>query len=207
MFDQSPPTIPSEIDGFILVGGASKRMGRDKAKLKLGALNFIERIARAMAPVTRDLRLVSSRARSGPWPLPTVYDLYPDCGALGGIHAALSASRSPWTLIVACDLPFITTEFLALLVQARSASEAIVPIQADGRAQPLCALYKSQPCLKRASALLRSGERRVGALLERIDVRYIASEEYAHLPGAERLLFNVNSPTDYARASALEQAS
>src|SRR4030095_16562846 len=98
------------IAAFILAGGQSRRMGTDKARLTLQGQSFVERVAAELAAVTPSVTIVGNRrsATQAGINLPIVSDVYPDCGALGGVHAALSACLATWALIVACDFPFVT---------------------------------------------------------------------------------------------------
>src|SRR4051812_1586009 len=97
------------IEGFILVGGASSRMGTDKARLELDGRSFVERISAALACVTERVSVVGAReGTSAAWALPVVPDVYAKWGALGGLHGALAACRAPWAAVIACDLPFVT---------------------------------------------------------------------------------------------------
>lgn len=191
-----------EVEGFILVGGASSRMGTDKARLALGGRQFVERIAGALSSITGRVRVVGERQSQGEWKLQNVPDQYPSWGALGGLHAALSAADAPWAAIVACDLPFVTGELFARLASLREEFEAVVPVQSDGRRQPLCALYRIEPCRTHAQTLIAEGERRPRSLLCRARTRLVAPEELADLPGAQDFFSNINTPEDYAQARA-----
>ncbi len=190
-----------EIEGFILAGGASSRMGQDKARMRLGGETFIARSAQALGAITPHVSLVSARADSAELGLPVVADIFPQCGALGGLHAALAACRAPWAAIVSCDLPFVTGELWQLLATLRTAGcDAVAPVQVDGRAQPLCALYTRAPCLSHAEQLLHAGELRPRVLLKQVRTRWVAPAELADLADAELLLLNVNTPADYEAA-------
>ena len=124
-------------------------MGTDKARLLLGGQTFIERINRALGLITPDISLVSARPEQYDLSLPVVADNYRDCGALGGLHAALRACRAPWAAIVSCDLPFVTGELFRRLGEFRNEeTDAVAPLQPDGRPQPLCALYSPARCLE-----------------------------------------------------------
>lgn len=191
-----------EIEGFILVGGASSRMGRDKARLRLGESTFVERIAGEIAHITERVSVVGAKEAMRGWPLPCVPDIHEGWGALGGLHAALAACRAPWTAVVACDLPFVTGELLARLIKMRNGFDAVVPVQKDGRKQPLCAIYRTAVCCERAEELILSGERRPRALLSSIRTRLVAPEEFSDLEGATLFFMNVNTPEDYALARA-----
>jgi molybdopterin-guanine dinucleotide biosynthesis protein A len=189
------------MEGFILTGGASSRMGTDKARLSLGGLTFIERIARALREVTPDLRLVSARTESFNLNLPVVADVHRNCGALGGLHAALRACRAPWALVVSCDLPFVTGELFARLGEFRTGeTDAVAPLQADGRPQPLCALYSPAGCLERVERFLLEGERRPRVLLRQVRTRWVEHTELIDLRDAELFFMNVNTPEDYRLA-------
>lgn len=184
-----------------MTGGASSRMGTDKARLLLGGLTFIERIHRALQSVAPDISLVSARPENFALSLPVVADIYRDCGALGGLHAALRACRAPWAAIVSCDLPFVTGELFARLGSFRTdETDAVAPRQADGRAQPLCALYSPARCLARVEGLLKEGERRPRVLLQQARTRWVVPAELIDLRDAELFFMNVNTPEDYRSA-------
>ncbi len=196
-----------DVEGFILVGGKSTRMGEDKSQLLLGEESFVERLARELSKVTQKITIVGTRLEQ-PHGLHTISDVHPGWGALGGIHAALRACEAQWAAVVACDLPFVTGELVSRLLQLRSenyphAFEAVVPIQSDQRPQPLCAIYRKQSCLNVARGLIAAGEHTPRALLVRVQTRWVHFEELAGMPGAENFFFNVNTPADYAWARQL----
>lgn len=191
----------AEIEGFILVGGKSSRMGTNKAKLRLGEQSFVQKIAAALASISARVRLVGGETSAGN--LSVVPDVYGEWGALGGLHAALVACRSPWAAVVACDLPFVTEQLFRRLAAFRENFDAVVPVQMDGRLQPLCALYHVSACLSVTEELIAAGERRPRALLERVRARPLAPFELADLKGADRFFINVNTPEDYRQAKAL----
>jgi molybdopterin-guanine dinucleotide biosynthesis protein A len=183
-------------DGFLLAGGRSVRMGRDKALLELGEERFVERIARALRPHVGAIRLVG---RGGDWcGMSGVEDLRPGWGPLAGIETALASAGGGAAFLVACDLPLVSSALLALLANraALAPDSIVVPIDAGGRVAPLCGIYPGG-ALPLASRLLDAGERRPRALLDRFPAVLIGFDEYAHLPGAKKLLLNVNTPDEY----------
>lgn len=187
-----------EIEGFILMGGASRRMGTDKAALELGGQEFLARIAQELARATQSVTTVGAKRVVGH--LPNVADVYAEWGALGGLHAALAACKAEWAAVVACDLPFVTGELFVRLALLRENFDVVIPVQPDGRVQPLCALYRQAACLPVAVRLIETGERRPRALLEHTRTRRVAPHELADLPGAHLFFTNVNTPEDYERA-------
>ncbi|HEY3027729.1 MAG TPA: molybdenum cofactor guanylyltransferase [Pyrinomonadaceae bacterium] len=193
------------LEGFILIGGASSRMGSDKARLELGGSTFVERIAAALSSVAETVRCVGAK-KDNPPGLINVPDLFPGWGALGGLHAALSACSAEWSAIVACDIPLVTRELFMRLATLRENFDAVVPVQGDGRPQPLCALYRCEPCLAKAAALIAEGERRPRALLAAVNTRWVTPSDLDDLDGAGNFFWNINTPDDYAQAQALLSA-
>ena len=188
----------NELQAFILAGGASSRMGTDKSQLPLDGQTFTERIAETLLKLTDSVFVVGRQAESG---LPCVPDVYAQWGALGGLHAALTACKREWAIVVACDLPFVTAELFSFLAEKRVDHEAVVPIQEDGRPQPLAALYRVDPCLRRATELIEAGRRRPLDLLEAVKTRWVSFAEIRNLDQAERFFVNINTPSDYYEAT------
>ena len=191
-----------EVEGFILVGGLSRRMGRDKARLEIVGQDFVTRIAAALSILTERVSVVGSRYDENIWQLPNVPDLFPQWGAFGGLHAALSACRVEWAAVVACDLPFVTKELFERLSELGENCDAVVPIQTDGKQQPLCALYQAKVCRSKAEELIVKGERRPRALLEEVKTRFVGPGEWDDLPNSDSFFDNINTPEDFAAAIA-----
>ena len=193
----------SQLQAFILAGGQSRRMGRDKAQLTLENQTFTDRIAETLLNVTDSVTLVGSRQTNSRYA--SVPDVFPSWGALGGLHAALAACSSEWAIIVACDLPFVTTELFNYLASLREGHDAVVPLQADGRPQPLSSLYRIEPCLQRATELIEAGKRRPLDLLELVNTRWVPFTELRNLDQAERFFVNINTPDDYDAVSPVRE--
>jgi molybdopterin-guanine dinucleotide biosynthesis protein A len=192
---------------FILAGGASSRMGTDKSRLLLSGRTFVEQIARELLQVAESVTLVGRQSDKDELKLPSTYDLHEHWGALGGLHAALSACHSEWAAVVACDLPFITAALFSRLASLAEGFDAVAPIQKDGIPQPLCALYRVASCLSRAEILIQSGERKPIALLQSVNTRWVEFAELADLVAANHLFDNVNTPQDYALASEKDEVA
>lgn len=193
-----------DVEGFILVGGQSSRMGTDKSQLVFGKQTSVERIAAALRPLTTTVKAVGARVQAETIGLDSVPDKHERWGALGGIQAALGACHSEWAVIVACDLPLVSHElFLRLwqLVQRNPGLfDAFVPIQPDERPQPLCAVYRREPCSETVARLIAEGEHKPRALLRKVRTRWVEFRELADLPGSEHFFLNVNTPRDYEQA-------
>ena len=189
----------NDVEAFILAGGASSRMGTDKSQLLIDRQTFTERISETLLKLTDSVTLVGRQLDTSV--LPSVPDVYPQWGALGGLHAALTACKRDWAIVAACDLPFVTADLFSFLAALRLDHEAVVPIQPDGRPQPLAALYRVDPCLQRATELIESGRRRPLDLLEAVKTRWVSFDEIRNLEQSERFFVNINTPSDYYEAT------
>jgi molybdopterin-guanine dinucleotide biosynthesis protein A len=188
-----------DASGFITAGGRSSRMGRDKAWLELGGLKMIERVVRALAPVTSSLTIIANSERYACLGLPVVRDSHTDVGPLEAIRTALACSSTPRVALAGCDLPFLTSELFAFLLGVEGDYQAVVPVAADDRLQPLAAIY-STSALAAVTDLILSGERKVSRLFDRVPTRLVTAKELSHLCGFELFFENVNTPGEYARA-------
>jgi molybdopterin-guanine dinucleotide biosynthesis protein A len=182
------------IDGFILAGGQSRRMGRDKSQLTIDGQTFVDLIAKEMAVVAKSITVVGGAASPG---LSHVEDVYPGWGALGGVHAALQNCSAEWALVVACDFPFVKTDLFSMMMSFATGFDAVAPIQRDMVPQPLCTLYRVDVCLEQAERLIKSGERKPIALLQSVRTRWISFEELEDLNGSRHFFDNINTPEDY----------
>ena len=196
------------MEGFILVGGASSRMGADKSQLMFGTQTSVERIAAALSTLTNQIRTVGRAGQETAPALSHLIDLHSRWGALGGIHAALQACESEWAAVAACDLPLVTSALFRRLLSLTANSDhgpydAVVPLQSDNRPQPLCALYRRERCLQKAEELIAAGEHTPRVLLSAIATRWVSSEELSDLPNAEHFFLNVNTPEDYESAKLI----
>lgn len=200
--DRSPPMQETRgpldgITGVILAGGASSRMGRNKALLMVDGMPLIEKIHRTMAQLFRDVVLVTNTPEVYAFlPCRTVEDIYPGFGSIAGLHAGLAASSEEWIFVTACDAPFINPDVIRMLSAASAGYDAVVPISKGGK-EPLHALY-GRRCLTEVEQVIRQGDRQLLILLDRVRTRYVTPEELASIPGAELSFCNVNTPDEYA---------
>jgi molybdopterin-guanine dinucleotide biosynthesis protein A len=190
----------TQIEGFVLAGGRSSRMGREKALLEIGGVPLIFRTARLVESVTGSATVVGETEGIRALGLRTVADDWPGVGPLGGIATALRVSKARWSLVVACDLPYLTKAWLAYLAARALASDAdaVIAMNESG-AEPLCAAYGAS-----AEAAIRSavsaGNLRVRTMLENLRGEVIEPEEWKRFDSDGYLFKNMNSPEDYEEA-------
>jgi len=196
-----------DVEGFILVGGASSRMGVNKANLLLNGKTTVSLISEALRSVTSRVSVVGTSVEATSTGLPGVPDLHESWGPLGGIQAALHACKSELCLVIACDLPFVTGELFAYLLQiecrATTPPAAVVPLQSDGRPQPLCAVYRKKSCLAAAEKSIALGEHSPRAMLDKIETRYVNFNDLRDLSGSEHFFLNLNHPQDFEEAKEI----
>jgi molybdopterin-guanine dinucleotide biosynthesis protein A len=206
-----------DIEGFILAGGASRRMERDKARLRLQNKTFIELTANALYKITKGKisivgnlpfnNLQINLASDEVCELPVLADVKTknSRAALIGLHAALSQAEKNWAVVVACDLPFVSADLferLASFISERD-FDAIVPLQPDRKHQPLCAFYKCAVCLPKIEEILRGEDWSLQNLLRRINTRFIEFAEVSDLQNSEYFFLNINTPEDYEAAQKI----
>lgn len=132
-----------QVVAYVLAGGQSTRMGRDKALLPYHGKTLLESIHAQLAGICGQAFVVGPAARYASLGLPLIEDIHPGCGPLSGIEAAL-AHASEWAFIAACDMPGLQNEAIReILHLAQSETEAkiIMPLSPDGLPEPLCAAY------------------------------------------------------------------
>jgi molybdopterin-guanine dinucleotide biosynthesis protein A len=189
--------------GFVLAGGKSSRMGADKAFLDFGGQTLLERALTSMGAVCDRTAIVGDPARFAKFESPkyaVVADIFPGCGPLGGIHAALVHSSAPLNLMLAVDMPFVSSELLAFLFAAAENSDATITVPRTIRGlQPLCAVYRRDFCTI-AEQALRAGKYKIDAAFVDVIVRVIEESELAAAGFSEQTFFNVNTPQDRGAA-------
>jgi molybdopterin-guanine dinucleotide biosynthesis protein A len=213
----------------ILAGGRATRFGgRDKSALLVNGRPILDRQIAALAPLTDDLLIVGAadfpasdregdeqgaawlakapdarRRQPGDRPgLRVIRDIVPGCGPLGGLHAALTAARGDALALVACDMPYLSSAFIGYLLSLAGDADAVVPRSERGY-HPLCAVY-ARACLEPAAARLGDRRLKMREFLDSLRTRVVPVEEIRRFGDPDRLLANVNTPTDYADLEAVQ---
>jgi molybdopterin-guanine dinucleotide biosynthesis protein A len=185
--------------GYILTGGKSSRMGGDKAFLDFGSRTLLERAIAVVYETSPNLTIVGDPAKFAAYGS-VIADLYPGCGPLAGIHAALLHSSAELNLMLAVDMPFVSRELLDFLFAAANETDAIVVVPRTARGfQPLCAVYR-RAFAAAAEEALRAGNYKIDAVFAGVALRVIEEEELARAGFSERMFFNVNTPGDLRTA-------
>ncbi|MGD0507404.1 MAG: molybdenum cofactor guanylyltransferase [Terriglobales bacterium] len=199
-------TEPSRM-GFLIAGGKSSRMGTDKAFLEFSGQTLLDRALAVMGAVCDRVAIVGDPAKFAKYKsskCPSskgqsiVADIFPGCGPLAGIHAALVQSPAELNLMLAVDMPFVSKELLTFLFAAAAAEDNRVVITVPRTSkgfQPLCAVYR-RDFSATAEQALRAGKYKIDAAFSGVAIRVIEEAELAAAGFTEKSFFNVNTPQD-----------
>jgi molybdopterin-guanine dinucleotide biosynthesis protein A len=189
--------------GIILAGGKNKRMGAEKAFLEVCGQRVIDRVYGSLKAITSNIIIVTnSPLFYQQFPARIVTDLIPYQGPLGGIFTGLFYTTSFPALVLACDLPFVTSKFLEFLISCWDERlDALIPKTPDGH-QPLCALY-GKGATAVLEAQLKKGDLRLYQALRRLKKRYLLPETIAQVDPEGQTFFNLNTPSDFHLAQRL----
>ena len=133
-----------DVTGFILAGGESRRLGRDKRILRIGGKTLLAKTQELLKNVLGEEPFVVGDNLVGLDINPDriILDARPDCGPLGGLVASLEKSPTEWVLILAVDMPFLEKADLQRMLQVARQHYDVLTLSADGRPEPLAALYR-----------------------------------------------------------------
>jgi molybdopterin-guanine dinucleotide biosynthesis protein A len=192
------------VAGFVLAGGRSSRMGRDKALVALAGEPLLVRMARRVEQAAAPVTVIAPPERYADLGLRVVRDERPGLGPLGGIVTALGITPADWNLIVGCDLPYLTAEWLKFLVARARGSSAWAIVPETGRGlEPLSAVYhrRARPAL--VDALAR-GQRKLTAALSGLPkgaMERVPPADWKSFDSSGWLFKNMNEPADYDEAA------
>ena len=166
---------------------------------------MLARMIELLRGVTKEVRIVAAPGKYEVFGAEIVEDRWPGEGPLGGIITALedagSAVRAEWNLILSCDMPFLTREWLTFLCERAAKSEAHVVLPHSGHGpEPLCACYRTDAA-GALRAAFESGVRKVTQGLQHVTTEVLDEAEWKRFDSAGRLFWNMNTPADYEEAS------
>jgi molybdopterin-guanine dinucleotide biosynthesis protein A len=176
--------------GFVLVGGKSSRMGRDKALLPWNGTTLAQHMAAIVAEAAGSATLIGDPAHYGDLGLPVFADRMPGHGPVSGIVTALAVSPTEWALVSGCDMPALSSAALRLLIQATAGTDCrcVVPIGPSGP-EPLCAVYH-RSCLPAIEKAIAGGRFRMRDLVNDLGASFFTGIDPA-------CFANLNTPADF----------
>jgi molybdenum cofactor guanylyltransferase len=193
--------------GYILVGGASSRFGRDKALTEIAGKTMVARMAETLRELLLDSSLVGDPMKYGNLAKKCVPDLWPSEGPLGGILTALQRTASlsametsAYNLILSCDMPFLNALWLEELLSRAFASDAQVVVpQSSSGLEPLCSVWRTE-ALHDVQREFDAGVRKVTQAMKRLTIEVLDESVWKRFDKNGRLFWNMNTPADYEEA-------
>lgn len=181
--------------GFLLLcGGHSRRMGQNKALLTVEGMTLLQRIARVGDSFSECIISANEEIPTPP-NFNRVADIYPECGPMGGLHAALSVCKAPALVCTPCDVPYYNDELAKFLIQKFSSDlDALILQGNDGRIHPLMGVY-SKSCLPVLTEHLQNGKLKLIWMLDGLNTRII------RLPPeiSQNVFINLNTKQEYEK--------
>ena len=188
------------VEGAILAGGASTRMGRDKARVEWDGVPLVQRVHASLSACLTRVRVVIRPGDEAPAEIERIDDTHPARAPMVGVHAALAACERDAVLVMACDLPEVEPRLLLALlalVPVEDRYDVIAPRRAD-RFEPLCAVYRPR-LLPELARRIEADDMSLQRLLEDVNTLAVPEAELRRLDPELRSFRNVNRPEDLVR--------
>jgi molybdopterin-guanine dinucleotide biosynthesis protein A len=200
--DKGKRKVRHPVSCIVLAGGEGKRLGTDKAFLRIGGRVLIEGIVEKIACIGDEIIIVTnSPQRYGYLEARLVGDIYPGTGALGGLYSGLRAARHDYGLVVACDMPFLDLRLLRYMILLSPGQDVVIP-RIGGLTEPLHAIY-SKECIQPIECLLSAGGFKIIDFFPEVRVRYVEEQEVRLFDPQCLSFFNINTPADLEKARSL----
>lgn len=186
------------VAGFVVAGGRSSRMGRDKALLPWEGGTLLDHAIARLRAVSSDVTILC-----GPEPryeghgVPVAVDLVSEAGSMGGLLTGLARAQGRPGLFLAVDVPGVGVDLLAHLARLCGETDAVVPVSARGP-EPLCAVY-GPACLGPVERAVARGALKMTSFWPEVRVREVGAAELAAFGDPTEVFRNVNTPADYDR--------
>jgi len=201
----------------IQAGGASSRMGEDKALKTFLGRPLIQRVIERLSPIADELIVTTNRPEEYLFlGLRLFSDLKPGRGALGGLYTAIAAAKNPIIAVVACDMPFASATLLEagirLLVEEGAdvvIPRVALPAEQAGKSEgyePLHAVYRRATCLPAIESAIEADHWKVIAWFPQVKVRALTPDEIKLYDPAGLAFWNVNTPEEFSEAEALARS-
>jgi molybdopterin-guanine dinucleotide biosynthesis protein A len=190
--------------GIILSGGLNTRMGgRDKARLELGGRSFIERILTAIDRFFKEFLLVTRQPELYQnLPVRIVEDIFNVRTPLTGIHAGLVNMDADYGFCTSCDIPFLKTDLVRMLVSSIDVHSDIVVPSVGTYFQPLCAVY-SKRAIPYIEQSLTNGDIKTDRIYQKLRVKKVPYSSLQTVDPKLESFFNVNTPEDLQSANII----
>jgi len=199
------------VRGYVLAGGGSTRFGRDKALVEMDGTPMLLRMRALLGEITNQVNVIAAPDKYAALGIIGVADRWDGQGPLAGIITALlttgeSDRKAQWNLIIGCDMPFLTRDWVAYLVAKAQASsaEVVAPQSAQGL-EPLCACWRTTAAANLQNAF-DEGVRKVTEAMKRLQMEVLDEADWKRFDATGRLFWNMNTAPDYEEAKRILEA-
>jgi molybdopterin-guanine dinucleotide biosynthesis protein A len=194
------------VTGIVLTGGKSKRLNRDKAFVKLEGISIIKRVISSLSNIVNELIIVTNEEKKDVYSsfgtnIKVVTDIFPERAALGGLYTGLSYSNNNYSIVVACDMPFLNSSLLQYMVNLSPGYDAVIP-RIGNYLEPLHAVY-SKKCVTTAENLINQNDLSIRKLIGFLRVRYVLKKEIMIYDPEIESFFNINNNFDLEKAEKI----
>jgi len=198
------------VRGYVLAGGGSTRFGQDKALVEIDGAPMLLRMRALLGRVATEVSVIAPLQKYAALGITGVPDRWDGQGPLAGIITALltttEAGSAEWNLIIGCDMPFLTQEWLSYLLKRALASgaEVVAPKSVQGL-EPLCACWRTSTALKLQRAF-DGGTRKITEAMKQLPLEVVDESDWKRFDSAGRLFWNMNTAADYDEAKRILEA-
>jgi molybdopterin-guanine dinucleotide biosynthesis protein A len=198
------------VKGYVLAGGGSTRFGRDKALVEMDGAPMLLRMSALLSSVTADVQVIAAPHKYAALGVIGIADRWDGQGPLAGIITALLITKetgcADWNLIIGCDMPFLTRQWLSYLAERALASnaEVVAPKSAQGL-EPLCACWRTSAAAKLQN-VFDVGTRKITQAMKQLQLEIVDEPDWKRFDSAGRLFWNMNTAADYDEAKRILEA-
>jgi molybdopterin-guanine dinucleotide biosynthesis protein A len=182
--------------GIVLSGGENRRMGTDKAFLRVAGMPMIEHVLRALrSSVDRIIIVTNSPGAYASYDVVVTTDACDKRGPLTGIYSGLLRSPDEYNVVVACDMPFLNSRLLTYLLNVAEGHDITLPKIGES-IEPLHAVYRKRlvPLIEER---LKSDQRQIRGMFSGLRMRFVTEEEIDRFDPRKRSFINLNTPEEY----------
>lgn len=184
----------------MLSGGENRRMGADKAFLKIDGIPMVEHILRALKGIFDKIIIVTNAPQLyTAYDVTVVTDASDKRGPLTGIYSGLLNTADEYNFVVACDMPFLNTGLISYMMGLAAGYDIVLP-RIGGLPEPLHAVYH-RGLLPLIENRIHQDARQIQGIFGESRVRYVTEEEIDRYDRERRSFINLNTPLEYKEAT------
>lgn len=187
-------TSDTKITGILLAGGKSRRMGKEKGTLRMGAVPLYQHPLNVLELLCDEILISTCQASLSQVPYQKVCDEIKEIGPLGGIYSCLKQSSNNLNLVLSYDMPLVTESLFRFLIRKKDSYELVLPAMSGKQPEPLCGLY-TKSVLQTIGLMIREQDFAVHHLLNRCNSRIVPVSEEMEC-WKPNLFLNINSKAD-----------